>query len=298
MSGWGKHQTAEEMETSRRYEYNTEFFPILYIWLNVKPNMTIVDLGCGSGYFTRILAGGLQGKGKVIGIDPDESLVSKARQIAKQKKLSKMVEFKVGNIYGIPLPDNFADLVACHIVLCNTPHQFDAILEMKRIAKIGGTVVAIEPAYGGGTYYPNGRLNELYRKFRKAFGTAINKEWREKLDMSKFIENIHLKLPELFLKAGLKNITLNGYLSTFLLCDQRRNIKEMQEHLRARLKLWQKLEKRNFESALLGGMKKEEFEELFQRYAAYLKELVNKPEKIKKTPEVEIISRVIVRGEK
>jgi len=43
--------------------------------------------------------------------------------------------------------------------------------------------VAIEPASGGGTYYPNGRLNEPYGKFRKAFGTAINKEWREELGM-------------------------------------------------------------------------------------------------------------------
>lgn len=45
-------------------------------------------------------------------------------------------------------------------------------------------------------------------------------------------------------------------------------------------------------------MEKEEFEELFHRYTTYLKELVRKPEKIKKTPEVEIISRVIVKGEK
>jgi len=298
LSGWGKYQTAEEMEINRRYEYNPEFFPVLYKWLNVKPNMLVVDIGCGSGYFTRILAGGLQGKGKGIGIDPDKSLVLEAGKIAKQKRLSKIVQFKLGNIYDVPLPDNFADLVSCHILLCNIPRQFDAILEMRRIAKIGGTVVAIEPAYGGGTYYPEERLNELAGKFAKAFGTAINKEWREKLDMSKFIENIHLKLPELFLKAGFKNITLNGYLSTFLLSDQRHNIKEMQKHLKAKLNLWQKLEKRDLECALLGGMKKEEFDELFQRYTTYLKALIKKPEKIRKTPEVEIVSRVIVKGEK
>ncbi|MCK4439682.1 hypothetical protein KAU85_01735 [Candidatus Bathyarchaeota archaeon] len=63
--------------------------------------------------------------------------------------------------------------------------------------------------------------------------------------MSKFIENIHLKLPELFLKAGLKDITLSRYLSTFLLCDQRHNTREIQEHIKARLNLWRKLEKRN-----------------------------------------------------
>lgn len=116
--------------------------------------------------------------------------------------------------------------------------------------------------------------------------------------MSKFIENIHLKLPELFLKAGLKDITLSGYLSTLLLCDQRHNTREIQEHIKARLNLWRKLEKRNLKCSLLGGMEKEEFEELFYRYTTYLKELFRKPEKIKKTPEVEIISRAIVKGEK
>jgi ubiquinone/menaquinone biosynthesis C-methylase UbiE len=298
LKGWGRFQTAEEMEVNRKYEYERTFLPRLYRWLNLKPHMTVMDLGCGSGYFTRILASGLKGKGKVLGIDPDASLVSNARKITAEKRLATFVQFKVGSIYEIPVSDNYADLVACHILLCNIPRQFDAILEMKRIAKTGGKIVAIEPAYGGGTYFPDERLNELHEKFSKAFGTAINKEWREKLDMTKFTENIHLRLPELFLKAELKNVALRGYLSTFLLCDKRRSIREMQKHLEARLGLWQKLKKRNLQCALIGGMPKEEFEELYYRYSDYLKSLVENPGKITETPEVEILSRVIVTGEK
>jgi len=298
LRGWEKYQTAEEMEIGRKYEYDPAFLPFLHRWLNLKPSMTVVDVGCGSGYFSRILARGLKGEGKVVGIDSGKTLVLEAEKIAQKEGFSN-IEFKVGNIYKIPTPDNYADLVVCHIVLCNIPRQFDAILDMKRVAKICGKVVVIDPAKGGGIYYPDKRLNELNEKFRNAFGTALYKEWSQKQhDMTKYIENVYLRLPQLFLEAGLTNITLNGYLSTYLLCDTRHSIKEIQRWLKARLDLWQKLNERNKECALLGGMSAEEFKELSQRYADYLDSLVNNPEKIRYTAEVEIVSRVIVCGNK
>lgn len=159
-----------------------------------------------------------------------------------------------------------------------------------------GKYQTAEEAKGGGTYYPDEKLNELFEKFRRAFGTALDKGWRQKLDMSQYTENIHLKLPQLFLEAGLTEIRLNGYLSTFLLCDPRRNIEEMQRYVEDRLRLWQRLKKRNKECAVTGGMSKGEFQELFQLYSNYLSNLANNPDKIRQTAEAEILSRVIVHG--
>ena len=88
--------------------------------------------------------------------------------------------------------------------------------------------------------------------------------------MSDYVENIYLRLPELFFKAGMTNVTLNGYLSTFLLCDRGHDLKEMRKHLRAKFDLWRKLEERNKECARIGGMSGEEIEDLFQRYSVYL----------------------------
>lgn len=45
-------------------------------------------------------------------------------------------------------------------------------------------------------------------------------------------------------------------------------------------------------------MKEEEFNELFRKYGDYLEDLVAHPKKIKKTPEVSIVSRVIACGTK
>jgi len=299
LSGWSKYQTAEEMEISRKYEYEPDFIPLLCKWLCPKPKPTnvVVDVGCGSGYFTKIIAGCMRKSSKVIGIDPDESLIREAEKICKRKHIPN-IHFKIGNIWKIPLENDSADLVVSHVVLSNIPRQLDAILEMKRVARIGGKVAVIDSARGGGNYYLDERLTELNDQFHKAFGTAIDKEWRQKQGMSGYIENFHFRIPQVFLKAGLTSISLNGHLSTFLLCDSRRSTGEMKAYLQARLALWRKLAKRNKKCALVGGMKEEEFNELFRRYTDYLEDLVTHPEKIKKTPEVNITSRVIVCGVK
>jgi len=287
------------MEVNRRYEYEADFIPLLCKWLfpNRKPSDIVVDVGCGSGYFTRIIASCVKRRGQVIGIDPDPKLVRDAEEITRKRHV-RNVRFKVGSVWKIPLEDDYADLVVSHVVLSNIPLQFEGILEMKRVAKVGGRVAVIDPAKGGGQYFPDERLNELAKRFLLAFGTAIDKEWRHQFDMSSYIEDFHMKIPELFLKAGLTGITLNGHLSTFLLCDARRSTKEVRAHLKARLDLWRKLEKRNRKCALVGGMKEQEFHEFNERYAHYLEDLIANPRKIKETPEINAVSRVIGCGTK
>jgi hypothetical protein len=72
----------------------------------------------------------------------------------------------------------------------------------------------------------------------------------------------------------------------------------MKKHLQARLNLWRKLASRNRECALVGGMKEEEFNQLFQKHSDYLEDLIAHPEKIRETPQVNITSRVIACGTK
>ena len=159
--------------------------------------------------------------------------------------------------------------------------------------------MVVDPTKGlRGQFYPDERLNELAGKFQTAFGTAIDKEWRSRFDVSTSIEDFHLKIAQLFLKAGLTDITMSGHLSTFLLCDSRRSTDELRTHLRTRVRLWKKLEKRNEHCALVGGMSEKEYRELSKRYTDYLENLIAHPAMIKKTPEVHMVSRVITCGTK
>lgn len=72
----------------------------------------------------------------------------------------------------------------------------------------------------------------------------------------------------------------------------------MREHLKAKLVLWRRLEKRNEKCAVVGGMKEQEFQEFNERYAQYLEDIVANPSKIRVTPEINAVSRVIVCGSK
>jgi ubiquinone/menaquinone biosynthesis C-methylase UbiE len=102
--GWGKYQTAEEMEINRKYEYDPEFVPFIGEWLGLSPRppSVVVDVGCGSGYFTKIIAQCMIERGKIIGIDPDRKLIQDAEKICERKHISS-IHFKVGSAWKIPL---------------------------------------------------------------------------------------------------------------------------------------------------------------------------------------------------
>ncbi len=98
---------------------------------------TVVDLGSGAGndcFVARALTGE---KGRVIGLDFTEAMVSKA--IANAQKLGyNNVEFVLGEIEKIPLPDNTADVVVSNCVMNLVPDKDAAFKETYRILKKGG----------------------------------------------------------------------------------------------------------------------------------------------------------------
>ena len=67
---------------------------------------TLVDLGCGDGYFTSKLA---ELNGKVVGIEPS-SLINAANELLETKKLSNL-KFLKEDAYKLSLADESANLV-------------------------------------------------------------------------------------------------------------------------------------------------------------------------------------------
>jgi protein-L-isoaspartate O-methyltransferase len=69
----------------------------------------IVDMGCGSGYFTKIIATCMKGKGKSVSIEPDRGLIQEAEKMCKRNHISN-IQFKLVSTWKIPLKSNYADL--------------------------------------------------------------------------------------------------------------------------------------------------------------------------------------------
>lgn len=85
------------------------FLPtVLGILGNLK-NKTVLDLGCGDGFFTRALAS--MGAKKVIGIDNSEIQL----KLAKEKLSEKNIEYEYGDIFRDKIPQ--ADVILSPFVL-------------------------------------------------------------------------------------------------------------------------------------------------------------------------------------
>jgi ubiquinone/menaquinone biosynthesis C-methylase UbiE len=98
---------------------------------------TVVDLGSGAGN-DRFVARALTGEqGRVIGLDFTEAMVSKARANAEKLGFTN-VEFVLGEIESIPLPDNTADVVVSNCVMNLVPDKDAAFKETYRILTKGG----------------------------------------------------------------------------------------------------------------------------------------------------------------
>jgi ubiquinone/menaquinone biosynthesis C-methylase UbiE len=61
-------------------------------FLGLKPGMKIVDVGCGTGDFTRYLASLVPGKCKIIGVD------IRATNIRTAEKQTKKKEWQTGSL--------------------------------------------------------------------------------------------------------------------------------------------------------------------------------------------------------
>lgn len=181
--------------------------PLISRDLRLKPGISVMEIGCGTGYLTRILAKGLKGKGKVVGVDITLQVLNAAKELVKYEGLSKMIEFVRGNAYDLPLKSESADLVVCQSLLNNLDNPLRALKEMARVARRGGTVGAIESDDDSKIYYDpiDERGNELAGLQKKAVA-----------DGAKLVSNhdrrIGRKLPSLLRMIGMSDVQAQGYV--------------------------------------------------------------------------------------
>lgn len=243
-------------------------------WLNVSPGIHIVDVGCGTGHFTRFLARGLKGQGHVIGIDSREVSLKTAQRETEREGLAKIVEYRRGDALNLPLQGSFADLVACRTLLMHLKQPLKAIQEMCRITKLGGLVGAVETDYRMRCYYnPRGKdLDRLGRKISEAWIKGL-----AKLDGKDY--TIGSKLPTLFARAGLVEIKANLDADPWLNCDPRRPLKDKLFDVRMSLEGLRHFEEdRKYLKA--GGLSRSEIETYRKRAIEQYRKFIKQPGKL------------------
>jgi ubiquinone/menaquinone biosynthesis C-methylase UbiE len=113
-----------------------------------KKGMTILDLACGQGYFSRAFA---QNGATVIGYDISKELITLAlEQENKKKEGEEKIQFHVSPADSIPFIQNESvDVVTVILALQNIENIHGVFSEASRVLKPGGKMVFVinHPAF-------------------------------------------------------------------------------------------------------------------------------------------------------
>jgi len=106
---------------------------------NLQPGEVVVDLGSGGGLDCMIAAAQVGATGTAIGVDMTPEMLARARTSAKDAGHSN-VQFRLGEIEHLPIPDNTADCVISNCVINLSTDKQQVLREIWRVLKPGGRV--------------------------------------------------------------------------------------------------------------------------------------------------------------
>ena len=111
---------------------------------NLTPGMMVIDIGAGSGYFTRRLAAAVGDTGQIVAIDIEQKMLNYNKQELEKLGLDNRVRFILAGSKGPTFSGNNADIV----FLCDVYHHLedhvDYLANSKPALKPNGRVVIID----------------------------------------------------------------------------------------------------------------------------------------------------------
>ncbi|AYF96976.1 class I SAM-dependent methyltransferase [Protaetiibacter intestinalis] len=143
----GHHETV-----LRSHIWRTAHNSAAYLLPELRPGMSLLDVGAGPGTITVDLAE-LVAPGRVVGVDASEEVVAQARAHAAERGVTN-VEFHVADAYALPYADGEFDVVHAHQVLQHLGRPVEALVEFRRVVADGGVVAVRECDYAGVVLHP------------------------------------------------------------------------------------------------------------------------------------------------
>lgn len=123
---------------SREKEERTD---VLIQSLNLKPGMTVADIGAGTGYLSRKMATRVTDTGTVYAVDVQPEMVGKLKAAARQHTNIKPILSKEDNVN---LPANSVDIVIMVDVYHELAYPYEVIQSVLKALKPNGQLVLVE----------------------------------------------------------------------------------------------------------------------------------------------------------
>jgi ubiquinone/menaquinone biosynthesis C-methylase UbiE len=112
----------------------------------IRPGMTVIDIGCGPGNFTRAMAAMVKKSGKVIALDVQAEMLHYAEEKCRQDGSGARITWHQC------LPDSLgieaaADFALSFYMVHEVPDQDRLFREVFTLLKPGGTWLVVEPMF-------------------------------------------------------------------------------------------------------------------------------------------------------
>jgi len=158
----------------------------------LRPGLSVLDVGCGTGAITAGIARAVEAEGHVVGVDRDEGLLELAREGHRE---CSNVQFEKADATSLPYCAQF-DVVTAARTLQWISDPGLAISKMKDAAKPGGLLVILDYNHTKSEWAPD--PPPAFRHFYRAF-----LGWR---DANCWDNEMGDHLPGFFREAGLLDI--------------------------------------------------------------------------------------------
>ncbi|MCK9382301.1 MAG: methyltransferase domain-containing protein [Sulfuritalea sp.] len=103
-------------------------YALLRSLLRPEPGSSLLDIGCGTGHFTRAFARDV--RGHVLGLDPNRDWLDYARTHAAAGE-----QYVAGLAESLPFPDRSFDYTVSVTALCFVERQQQALRELVRVTR-------------------------------------------------------------------------------------------------------------------------------------------------------------------
>lgn len=166
-----------------------------FVSLHTSPARTILDLGCGMGNFTTLLAETY--RSYVEGWDASQRFITAAQKISKTKRIK--VFFRKTNFFDdipLDLKNKFDTVFFREAIMC-VDKPINLLTWAKQLVTRNGSIAALEPDYGMTIIHPT---IPLWNEFMQTYSRYC------------LLHGEHFSfgrsLPEIYLKAGMKDIAV------------------------------------------------------------------------------------------
>jgi len=132
---------------------------------DVQPHHQVLDLACGTGDITFLVANQLDNRGTATGVDITPEMVERARRKTSHEM---RVHFETGDICQLSFPDISFDRITAGYGVRNVPDISRLLGEVFRLLKPGGRFLSLDFGKPEGRLYRRG-----YLAYLSATGSAL-----------------------------------------------------------------------------------------------------------------------------